>query len=160
MAASTSAKIPAGKSSAIDSIVSAGLVCGLLDITAAFVTWAPQGVLPGRILKGIASGLLGPLAFRGGIRTAALGLALHFLIAFSAAAVFYGASRKLSIMTRRPILSGVAYGVAVYIVMYWIVMPLSRFHPTHTLTASIIAIITHIVCVGLPISLIVHRYSR
>ncbi len=96
----------------------------------------------------------------GGALTAALGLTLHFLIAFSAAAVFYAASRNLNFLTRHPIVSGVLYGVAVYFVMYWIVMPLSRFHPGHTLRSSIIAIVTHIVCVGLPISLVIDRYAR
>ncbi|MGH9748276.1 MAG: hypothetical protein ACRD59_19445 [Candidatus Acidiferrales bacterium] len=160
MNASISGKGVERKSPAVAAIVFAGLVSGALDIAAAFVTWAPQGVSPGRILKGIASGLLGPAAFHGGSAIAALGLALHFLIALSAAAVFYAASQKLSIMTRQPVLSGVLYGVCVYIVMYWIVMPLSRFHPGHTLKTSIIAIITHVICVGLPISLVVRRYSR
>lgn len=160
MNAPTFAASSAKKSHALAAIFAAGVVAGLCDITAAFVTWAPRGIMPSRILKGIASGLLGPQAFKGGIATAALGLALHFLIAVSAAAVFYAASRKLSFMTRRPILCGVLYGVAVYFVMYWIVMPLSRFHPGHTLSSSIVAIVTHIVCVGLPISLIICRFSR
>jgi hypothetical protein len=43
--------------------------------------------------------------------------------------------------------------------MYWIVMPLSRFHPAQTITRSIIAIVTHMICVGLPICLMVRRYS-
>ena len=63
-------------------------------------------------------------------------------------------------MIRRPIFSGVFYGVAVYVVMYWIVMPLSRFHPGRTLKTSIIAIVTHMVCIGLPISLVVRRSSK
>jgi hypothetical protein len=54
----------------------------------------------------------------------------------------------------------VLYGIAVYLVMYWVVMPLSNFHGTKTVTSSIVAIITHIVCVGLPISLVIHRLSR
>lgn len=62
-------------------------------------------------------------------------------------------------MTRRPILAGVVYGVWVYVVMYWIVMPLAKMHQAHTLTRSIVAIVTHMVCVGLPISLVVRRYS-
>jgi hypothetical protein len=63
-------------------------------------------------------------------------------------------------MIRRPIPSGALYGIAVYVVMYWVVMPLSNFHGTKTVTSSIIAIVTHIICVGLPIALVVHRFSR
>jgi hypothetical protein len=87
-----------------------------LDISAAFVTWSMRGVQAIRILQGIASGLLGPNSFNGGWWTAA---ALHFLIAFSAAGAFYGASRRLTFLNRRPIVSGVLYGIAVYIFMYW-----------------------------------------
>ena len=159
MNASSSHHIAARPSGALPAIFSAGLLAGVLDITAAFVTWVPQGVAPVRILQGIASGLLGPQAFKEGLQTALLGGTLHFLIALSAAAVFYAASRKIDFMTRRPILSGVLYGVCVYLVMYWIVMPLAKMHPTHTLTRSIIAIVTHMICVGLPISLMVRRYS-
>jgi len=131
-----------------------------MDITAAFITWAPRGISPGRILRGIASGLLGPSAFSGGAATAALGLALHFFIALSAAAVFYFASRKIAFMTEHPICAGVLYGVCVYLVMYWVVMPLSRFHPRQTVTGTAIAIVTHMVCVGLPISMMVRRFSK
>jgi uncharacterized membrane protein YagU involved in acid resistance len=149
------------KSHALNAIFWAGLTAGVMDITAAFVTWAPQGVSPIRILQGIASGLLGAQSFAGGWRTAALGLACHFFIAFSAATVFYAVSRKLTFMTRRPIVSGILYGVAVYLVMYWIVMPLSNFHKRpFSWFATVIAIITHMVCVGTPISLVVNRYSR
>ncbi len=141
-------------------IVLAGLVAGVLDITAAFVTWAPKGVSPVRILQGIASGLLGPSSFSGGAKTALLGLVLHFVIAFSAASVFYIASRRLPTLTQRPFLWGPLYGVAVYTVMYWVVMPLSRFHRgAFSLTNTVIAILTHIVCVGLPIALVVRGYD-
>jgi hypothetical protein len=131
-----------------------------MDITAAFVTWWPKGVKPPRLLQGVAAGWLGPKSFDGGMATATLGLAFHFLIAFTAATIFYVASRQLAFMIDRPVVSGVLYGIAVYLVMYWVVMPLSNFHGTNTVTSSIVAIITHIVCVGLPISLVIHRLSR
>jgi uncharacterized membrane protein YagU involved in acid resistance len=139
----------------------AGLLCGVLDITAAFVTWGVKGVMPVRILQGIASGLLGPKSFQGGLWTAALGGALHFLIAFVAAAVFYTASLKLSFMTRHAVAAGVFYGVLVYAFMYWVVVPLSRVQPRpFSWSATVIAIITHMVCVGLPISLVIRSYSK
>ncbi len=139
----------------------AGLTCGVLDISAAFITWAIKGVKPFLILQGIASGLLGPRSFDGGWPTAILGAACHFFIAFSAATVFYLASRKLAFMIQRPILSGTLYGISVYVVMYWMVKPLSLVRPRpFSLQETIVAIITHIVCVGLPISLVVRRYSK
>jgi uncharacterized membrane protein YagU involved in acid resistance len=146
---------------ALPAIFWAGLTCGVLDISAAFITWALKGVKPFRILQGIASGLLGARSFDLGWPAAALGAACHFFIAFSAATVFYAASRKLAFMARRAIVSGALYGIAVYVVMYWIVKPLSLARPRpFSVSETVIAILTHIVCVGLPISLIVRRFSR
>jgi hypothetical protein len=89
---------------AFPAILYAGLTCGVMDITAAFITWRIKGVHPARVLRGIAAGLLGPKSFQGGLRTAALGLAIHFFIAFSAATVFYFDSRKISFLLLQPIL--------------------------------------------------------
>lgn len=148
-------------SRALPTILGAGLLCGVMDITAAFVTWAPKGISPRQILQGIASGLIGPASFRGGWTTTALGLAIHFLIAFTAAAVFYAASRKLRALLDHPWLAGIGYALVVYGFMYWVVIPLDhlRSKPV-TLSGAVIAIMTHIICVGLPISLVIHRFAR
>jgi hypothetical protein len=141
-------------------IVLAGTAAGVLDITAAFVTSASHGYSPLKVLQSIASGALGPRSFEGGWWTGALGAAFHFLIAFLAAAIFYAASRKIGLMRQRPIVSGVLYGIAVYLFMYWVVVPLSAIGwQTYSVSSTIRAILTHIVCVGLPISLVVQRCS-
>ena len=149
-------------SHALPAIFAAGLLCGVMDITAAFLlAWIPNHVPPLRLLQGIASGLLGRASFQHGWTTGTLGLAFHFLIAFTAAGVFYAASRKLPALLDHPWFAGVGYALVIYGVMYWIVMPLSRLHrgPV-TLSSALTAIITHIVCVGLPISLVIHRFAR
>jgi uncharacterized membrane protein YagU involved in acid resistance len=151
----------AQESRALPAIFWAGLLCGVMDISAAFINWGVKGVRPARVLRGIASGLLGPKSFNGGIPTAALGAGIHFLVAFTAATVFYFASRKLTFMTRQPFLYGPIYGILVYTFMYWVVMPLSARRPgAFSLHDTIIAIITHIICVGTPIALVVRHYSR
>jgi hypothetical protein len=156
-----SAETGSGKSRALPAVFFAGSLCGVLDINAAFLTWWSRGVRPVDILHVIASGLIGRRSFDGRAPTAALGLALHFLIAFSAAAVYYVASHHLKFMTQRPVISGIVYGVCVYTVMYWMVIPLSHYHPAafSWFNASV-AVVTHIVCVGLPISLVVSRVSK
>ncbi|MCU1311647.1 MAG: hypothetical protein JWO20_2772 [Candidatus Angelobacter sp.] len=151
--------VPIKKSRPIPAIFWGGLTAGILDITAAFVTWAPRGISPMRILQGIAKGALGPKAFQGGWKTAALGLAVHFLVAYTATTIFYLASRKIAFLTRLPLASGVLYGIAVYLFMYFVVMPLASLKPLLTPSAIVIAVLTHIFCVGLPISLTVRRYS-
>lgn len=142
-------------------VVVGGVAAGILDILAAFAFRAAYGVSPVRVLQGIASGLLGPAAFQGGASTALLGLALHFLIAFVAAAVYYAASRVLPVLVERAVLCGLAYGVAVHLFMNQVVLPLSRVNfrtPPWQFVAVMIVI--HMLFVGLPIALAVRRGSR
>ena len=141
-------------------IASAGLIAGILDITSAFVIAGLKGVGSIRMLQGIASGLLGARSFEGGMATAGLGLAIHFLIAFTAASVFYAASRKLTFLTQRPVISGLFYGVLVYLFMYWIVVPLAIVNARHSVSRDVTAVIVHMLLIGLPIALVVRRFSR
>lgn len=145
----------------IRAILTAGLLCGVLDISAAFITWMPRGVTAKLILQSISSGLLGASAFQGGAATASLGLCLHFLIAFTWATIFYLAARQAPFLIRRPLLFGPLFGIGVYVVMYWVVMPLSRVHRGQfSIFNTVIALVTHIICVGTPIALVVSHYSR
>src|SRR5262252_1857065 len=102
---------------AIRVILTAGLVVGVLDIASAFAIWWQRGVALEHGLQGIASGLLGTKSYTGGIATAGLGLELHFFVAFVVVSIFYLASRKLRVLTKQPFVSGVSYGIAVYVVM-------------------------------------------
>ena len=148
------------RSRAFRAIASAGLIAGILDITSAFVIAGLKGVGSIRMLQGIASGLLGARSFEGGMATAGLGLAIHFLIAFTAASVFYAASRKLTFLTQRPVISGLFYGVAVYLFMYWIVVPLAIVNVRHSISRDVTAVIVHMLLIGLPIALVVRGFSR
>ena len=141
-------------------ILAAGAIAGVLDILAAFALQATNGVPPYRVLQAIASGLLGPAAYRGGAATAALGLLLHFVIACGAAAVFYAASRRWPVLVRRPVAAGAVFGVLVYAFMNQVVLPLSRgnFRAPAARTVAVMLVI-HILCVGLPIALTVRRQA-
>jgi hypothetical protein len=146
--------------SAAHSIATGGLVAGALDISAAFAIYGPRGASPVRILQSVASGALGPAAFEGGVATAVLGGVLHFFIAFVAAAVYYGLSQKSSFLARRPFMSGTLYGVAVYIVMNHIVVPLSAIGTRPIVVRMALLLVgVHIFCVGIPIALAVRRYG-
>ena len=112
------------------------------------------------MLQGIASGLLGRAAFNGGLATAFLGLLCHFTIAVSAAAVYFVASRLLPFLLQHAVVSGAAYGVAVYFFMQVVVIPLSAIGPQPlSLVAAIIGMAIHIPCVGLPIALTLRRHA-
>ncbi len=146
----------------LKAILFGGLAAGILDITAASVNiWLSSGRGPVRTFQSVAGGLYGAATFNGGYRTAALGLALHFLIALTAAAVYYLASRKLRFMVSRPVLSGALYGIAVWLFMYLVVLPLSAWKvSTYSFSSVATGVLIHIFFVGLPISLIVRRFSK
>ena len=147
-------------SGAFRAILTAGLVVGVLDISSAFVIWWQRGIGARRGLQGIAAGLLGANSFNGGLVTAGLGLLLHFFVAFVVVIVFYLVSRKIEFLTLHAVASGALYGICVYIVMYWFVLP--TVFPTfrHRLGNELLAIVIHISLIGLPCALIVRRYSQ
>ncbi len=147
-------------SGAFRSIFTAGLIVGVLDISSAFVIWWQRGVGARHGLQGIAAGLLGSNAFNDGLVTAGLGLALHFFVAFVVVSVFYLASREIEFLTIHPVASGVLYGILVYIVMYWCVLPMAFPTFRHRVWNELLAVAIHISLIGLPCALIVRRYSR
>lgn len=141
-------------------IVVAGLVVGILDISSAFVIAAIRGTGSMRMLQGITSGLIGTRSFQGGLGTAALGLAIHFLIAFTVVTIFYLASRRIVFLTEHAVVSGILYGIAVYLFMYWIVIRLVFPNAHPSLTRDGTAVLVHISLIGQPTALIVRRYSK
>lgn len=143
-------------------ILLGGLSAGALDFIGACVTNAARGVTPLRVAQSVASGLLGRASFNGGYKTAALGVALHFIIALGAAAVFCVASTRLHWLVERPWLSGALYGIAVYWFMQLIVLPLSAvpFKLNFAWPVVVTGLIVHVLCVGWPIALAARWYAK
>lgn len=140
-------------------ILVAGAVAGALDIAYAFTIWGFKDVPPTAILMAIASGLFGRAAFAGGLPMAAAGAALHFMMTTIMAAVFARAATAVPLLARRPIVAGAGYGVGIYIVMNYVVVPLSRAAPggDQPLAFLISGIAVHMLLVGVPIALITTR---
>jgi hypothetical protein len=147
-------------------ILIGGLIAGALDITYACVfSYFRSGRRPSFILQSVASGALGRDAYEGGAKTAALGLAFHFLIALAAATVYVLASRALPFMTTHPIISGMSFGICVYAVMNCIVLRVSAIHATawpwsYPKSVLISGLLIHMFGIGLPIALVNRRYSK
>jgi uncharacterized membrane protein YagU involved in acid resistance len=154
--------LPNRRSSALPAIFTAGFIAGVLDLTAAcVVSWIRAGVGPVRVMQSISSGLYGAAAFTGGARTAVLGVVLHFIIATSAAAVFYVASRSLRILIEHAVPAGLLYGVLVYLFMNFVVLPLSQVAKRPVpVSGRVIGMLVIMFCIGLPIALIVRRAGR
>ena len=138
---------------AVKAVAAGGLLAGSLDLTQALLLFGA------RVPLSIAAGLFGRDAFRGGVGTYTLGVLLHFLIAFSAAAVYYAVSRRLAFLKEHPLVCGLFYGGAVEEVMNLVVLPLSALHARgpYELHDLILGLLVHMVVVGLPISFSVQR---
>jgi len=141
-------------------VLAGGLVAGTLDITYACVFWALKaGTPPQRIFQSVAKGVLGPPTFRGGAATAALGLFLHYFIATTMSVAYYLVARRWTALVERPVMFGAAYGLVLYGVMNYIVVPLSLARGGGSGGALWVglSIVVHMLLIGVPIALFARR---
>ena len=147
---------PLRKRNALLAIAAGGLIGGALDLTQACILFGAD------IPLSIAGGVLGPRAVHGGAGTYILGVLLHFFIALSAAAIYYGASRRLGFLREHALVCGLFYGAAVETIMNLVVLPLSALHARgpYELHDLIQGLLVHMAVVGLPISYSVRWFSK
>jgi hypothetical protein len=131
------------------------LTVGTIDYLDAIIFSALRSrATPMRVFQGVAYGLLGRDTYQRGWASFALGTAIHYFIALGIVATFIGASRVWPGLARRPWLTGTIYGVAVYLFMNRVVIPLSLIGPQRFVLASFLnGIVIHIVGVGIPSAL-------
>ncbi len=143
---------------AFKSIVFGGLIVGVLDFLDATIFFGLWYKIPTmRVWQGVAAGLLGrDRAIGGGLKTALLGVALHFLIAFILATIFFIASSLIPWLIKHPIFSGLCYGVIIYFVMQHVVVALSAIgrRPPSPWPSFLNGVIGHALLIGLPFALI------
>ena len=134
----------------------ASLVVGTLDIAEVIVFYWFRGVAPMRVVQGVATGLYGKASFEGGLRTALIGLALHFFIATVVVCVYHFASYRIALLRRRPILMGALYGLCVFAFMNAVVLPLSVAGPPKFKVLAVVVnlLFAHIFCIGIPTGLL------
>ena len=143
-------------------ILVATAIAGTLDIADAILVALARRRSPVKMLQGIAGGLVGKAARSGGARTAALGLVVHFAIMLVMAAVFVLAAERVADLVRRPFLWGPLYGLGLYGIMYWVVLPLrwpplfGKLEPAQVVNQ----LFAHTILVGLPIALVAARFLR
>jgi hypothetical protein len=136
-------------------ILIGGAVAGTLDLLCAFITFGPRCPLA------IAGGLLGRQAFQGGTGTYILGVFLHYFIAFSAAAIYCLASAKLDFLIEHFFVCGLFFGIAIYLVMNLVVLPLCALHVMgpYQYRGLLQGLLVHMFLIGLPISFSLRRLS-
>lgn len=143
-------------------VLKIGLLAGTLDILAALLHYfikTNKDPLP--VLKFIASGVFGKEAFTGGNSMYIWGLVFHFLIAIAFTVFFFWAYSLFPSLFKYRLLTGIVYGLFIWAVMQFIVLPLSNapkmaFRPLNAMLAAGILI----VCIGIPLAFLVgKRYS-
>lgn len=125
-----------------ETFVYGGLAIGVLDFLDASIFFMIYARLSlARIWQSVAAGLLGrESAVAGGWTTAALGIFLHFVVAFLIAGVYYIGARNIAFLVRRPAISGLIFGTIANFVMQYAVIPLSAaggWRPTSVSTAGL-----------------------
>lgn len=160
---STSSSATSGAGSPVRPLLAifwGGLLAGIFDITQAFIGFGLLGAKPFRILQHIAGGVFGARSMQMGWTSAALGVVFHFTSAFTAAVVYYLASRVLRVMVEHAVVCGLIYAELVFLFMYFVVLPLTPLGPAHfNLVTYITGPIGHALLVGLPIALCVRRFA-
>ena len=139
------------------------LIAGTLDIADALIFYGLRGVPAAGLLRFIAGCLLGVSALHGGLAMAALGLAIHYTITLFWSALFLVAATRFTFLTRHAIASGLLYGGLIYIVMNFVVLPLTRLPPrSHHLPPAVLinGVLALLLFMGLPIALIARQFSR
>lgn len=141
-------------------IVLAGLLVGSLDITAALVQfYIKTGKDPLIVLKYIASAVFGKSAYSSGNVMAVWGLLLHFLIAFIWTILFFLIYPKLRLLSWNRVVTGILYGIFIWIMMTQLVVPMSKVSVgPFDIKQAIIAVLILIGAIGLPLSFMAHRY--
>jgi uncharacterized membrane protein YagU involved in acid resistance len=143
--------------SGLRAVLIGGSVAGLLDIVFAISFAAYNGATPARLLQTVASGLFGSAAFEGGNVMAAIGLILHFAMSFLWAAIFLMLARRIPFLKLRWVLSGVLFGVVVFLTMRLVVLPLSAFPRPVSFDplSTVLDLLSHTLLFGVPIALAV-----
>ncbi|MFI5235708.1 MAG: hypothetical protein ACHQXA_08360, partial [Gemmatimonadales bacterium] len=141
-------------------IIYGGLTVGVLDMADAMIFFGLRGIRLTSIPQAIASGFLGKASFQGGLPTILLGFVIHFFVATSIVTVYYFASRRLPLLTRRPAFCGMVYGLGVYCFMNGVVIPLSAAASGWPSTPVLLnGLLGHALLIGLPSALFARAAS-
>ncbi len=144
-------------------ILSAGLIVGTLDILSAFVDYyIATRKNPLAVLPYIASGAFGDSALSGGAGMMITGLFFHYIIAFSFTVFFFWLYARIPFLPVNRILTGIGYGIFIWMVMNLVVVqlsgaphtPIPAMKPFKVLKSMSILIFM----IGLPLSFIAYNY--
>jgi uncharacterized membrane protein YagU involved in acid resistance len=140
------------------SALAAAFAAGVPDILAAAALTRSS---PARILQVVASGVLGKASYEGGRRSMILGLILQVAMSFVIALIYnLGLPLGAALVSQSPLVCGALSGVAIFIAMNFVVVPLSRAHPKPRWTpASFVAMLIVMILFGEIIALVAAAFG-
>jgi uncharacterized membrane protein YagU involved in acid resistance len=141
-------------------VLRVGLIAGTLDIGENLIFNAFRHITPVMIFQYIASGLTGRWAFHAGIASVALGVLTHYAIALTWTAIYYVASGRMAALIRWPVVCGLVYGATVYLVMNFVVLPLTRVPRSAaamSMASRVSGVLALLFCVGVTVGVLVRR---
>jgi hypothetical protein len=142
-----------------------GLIIGalhlIIQVGIVYVLIVKSGTLMAA-LQYVASGVMGSAAFAGGLGTTLLGLVLEFIMTIIIAGIFIFSADRIALLQKNVIVSSLLYGFGVFIVMNFIVQPLSAAPtlPFPPMWLLIEIVLEHILLIGLPLGILLQRNAN
>jgi hypothetical protein len=139
------------------------LLAGTLDVIGATTSYLLHGNKnPAKIWRYVASGAFGTPALTGGTDMVIYGLLFHYFIAFMCTLVFFLSYTRMPALPRcDKYITGIIYALLVWVVTNLVILPLSRAPQGHFhLQTVLIGMGILVLAIGLPISLLAHRWLR
>jgi hypothetical protein len=133
-----------------------GIAAAAIEMIFVLPIQASLGNSPGIVLQSIASGTMGKAAYIGGTPAILLGIFYHILISVVAAGAYIAAATRLPFLYSRPLIGGLLCAIIAYVVMNWVVLPLSAvgYKPTINLMMMALSFSIHVIGFGWPIAYI------
>jgi hypothetical protein len=151
-------ELGAGKLAGIALI--AGLAAAVIEMIFVLpIRYWLVGATPDVVFQFIASGALGRQAFEKGTYAVLFGIGVHTLISIVSAAVFAIGALRWSWLRRHVLLSGCACGILAFLVMSFIVLPLSAIGLSLPKSPALFAtsLSIHMFAFGVPIAVVCAR---
>ena len=151
------ASAPVQRRGIVPAIVAGGLTAATCDFIAAMLIYHLPAVTVG---KAVARGWFGrEKAMAGRLDVAAIGVVSHYFILLVAAAIFVFASLRFPILRRRAVIVGILFGLCIYVVMHFVVLPLSAAGPGNPKGIRLVEeLLGHMFVIGLPIALWARKF--
>jgi hypothetical protein len=147
--------------SSFKTIIQTGLLAGTLDgLAAALLYSIPTGKDPLNVYRFVASGVFGKEAFTGGVAMGLVGILFHYGIAMGWTVLFFLVYPRVAILSKNKIVTGIFYGVFVWVMMNMVVLPLSNVPMSgeREVTDIIKGMVVLMICIGLPISWMISKH--